>query len=251
MLKKSLTPYGELIRRLRMKHGVYQKTMSYLLGYEMNYLNMIETGNERIPDDLEERITKVMPELLGDNEAEELHKAIELTKAQEKAEEEDLKMSFDSVAGIKCPDVVYELEDGAYPPLRAHADDAGMDLYASHNALIMTSAPVVIKTGVHLLIPRGYVGLICPRSGLTQQGLVAEIGVVDAGFTGEIQVTMRLNDCVIDNDDYVHAENRLIERGSRIAQMLILPIAYPTLTKGEVINVKTERGQNGYGSTGK
>lgn len=169
----------------------------------------------------------------------------------EKTKKEDLNMTVDMATGIKCPDVVYELEDGAYPPLRAHADDAGMDLYALHNKLIATSTPVVIKTGVHLLIPRGYVGLICPRSGLTQKGIVAEIGVVDAGFTGEIQVTMRLNTCHIDDFDQVSARTYLIERGTRIAQILILPIAYPTLTKGAVINVKTERGQNGYGSTGK
>ncbi len=147
-------------------------------------------------------------------------------------------------------EIKYELEEGAHVPTRAHNDDAGFDLYAKNDEVVSFGAPTVVKTGVHLLIPSGYVGLICPRSGLTQKGLVAEIGVVDAGFTGEIQVTMRLNDCVIDDDDYVHAENRLIERGSRIAQMLILPIAYPTLTKGEVINVKTERGQKGYGSTG-
>ena len=94
----------------------------------------------------------------------------------------------------------YELEEDAWAPYRAHKDDAGADLTANEDAILTTASPTVVRTGVHLLIPSGYVGLICPRSGFTQRGIVAEIGVIDAGFTGEIKVTMRLNDSYLKGD---------------------------------------------------
>lgn len=144
----------------------------------------------------------------------------------------------------------YELEEGAWAPYRAHKDDAGADLTANEDAILTTASPTVVHTGVHLLIPSGYVGLICPRSGFTQRGIVAEIGVIDAGFTGEIKVTMRLNDSFLKGDEAVNVKSCIITRGTRIAQILIMPVAYPELEPGDVKNAKTERGQNGYGSTG-
>lgn len=146
--------------------------------------------------------------------------------------------------------IKYELEEGAHVPTRAHNDDAGFDLYAKDDEVVSFGAPTVVKTGVHLLIPSGYVGLICPRSGLTQKGIVAEIGVVDAGFTGEIQVTVRLERCGFDAIGRLRPHLESISAGSRIAQIVLLPIARAQLVAGDVKNAKTERGQKGYGSTG-
>ena len=61
---------------------------------------------------------------------------------------------------------------------------------------------------------------------------------------------MRLNDSYLKGDEQVNVKSCIITRGTRIAQILILPVAYPELEPGDVRNAKTERGQNGYGSTG-
>lgn len=139
------------------------------------------------------------------------------------------------------------LDKGAHIPTRSHADDAGLDLYAPDGARhveIMGGTSAVVDTGVHVLLPRGYTGLVCPRSGLNvKHATVPGIGVIDAGYTGTILVRV-----------YNHNPNREevldIAPGDRIAQLLILPIWYlePELVEGFP---ETERGDAGYGSTGR
>ncbi len=148
-------------------------------------------------------------------------------------------------------DILYELEAGAHAPTRAHANDAGLDLYANEDVVLSFGSPTFVHTGVHLLVPEGYVGLICPRSGLTKQGKVAEIGVVDAGFTGEIGVTMRLMNAKLDEKGNLRPNVEVIDKGSRIAQIVIIPIAVLEPKQGDVTGVNTERGLNGFGSSGK
>lgn len=146
--------------------------------------------------------------------------------------------------------IKYELEDGAHVPTRAHSTDAGFDLYAMKDEIVSFGSPAIVKTGVHMLIPHGYVGLICPRSGLTQKGIVAEIGVVDAGFTGELQVTVRLEKCRLDASGRLLPHLEMISKGTRVAQVVVMPIADLELEPGNVSGEITERGSNGYGSTG-
>lgn len=148
------------------------------------------------------------------------------------------------------PKIIYELKKGAHAPTRAHASDAGLDLYANEDVILSFGSPTFIHTGVHILIPDGYVGIICPRSGLTRQGKVAEIGVVDAGYTGEVGVTMRLTANNIDEKGNLRPKLAAIDKGTRIAQMIIMPIAQCELMTGDVSGTATERGANGYGSTG-
>lgn len=148
--------------------------------------------------------------------------------------------------------ITYELEEGAKVPCRAHSSDAGLDLYANEDKSLSNTHPVHIHTGVHMLIPAGCVGLICPRSGLTRQGKVAEIGVVDAGFTGEICVTMRYEMKGVDEwNGKLQRAGAEIERGDRIAQLVVLPVEMVNLMPGDVMNADTERGSSGFGSTGK
>ena len=147
--------------------------------------------------------------------------------------------------------IKYELEEGAHAPTRAYAHDAGLDLYANEDVILSFGSPTFVHTGVHMLIPEGYVGLICPRSGLTKQGKVAEIGVIDAGFTGEIGVTMRLMNAQMDEKGNLRPKVEVLDKGSRIAQIVILPIAVFEPEKGNVSGTQTERGQDGFGSTGK
>ena len=247
MLKKHYSPYGEFIRQYRMNSGIYIKEMAARLGYMISYMKDLETGNEKLPSDFENILLGLFK--FSESDKNTLHLAISKTLEEEKDEEAELKISLDEIEGIKTPQLVYELEDGAYEPFRAYPDDAGIDLASIDNVVLSSLSPTVVKTGLHVYIPRGYMGLICPRSGLTQKGIVAEIGVVDAGFTGEIQITMRLNYSYIKDNTNLRLKTAYIEKGDRVAQLVLVPIAYPVLVKGQIVE-ESLRGSNGYGSSG-
>lgn len=142
------------------------------------------------------------------------------------------------------------LDDGAKMPLRAHDADAGYDLFAREDFVVppCTFDPFVDAnvgsaihdTGVHIAIPRGYVGFIKSKSGLNvKHGLTAE-GVVDAEYSGSIVVKL-----------YNHsAYPYCFKKGDKITQLVILPIFTPELELVDSLE-ETERGDNGFGSTGK
>lgn len=152
-------------------------------------------------------------------------------------------------------EIKVELEFGATMPKRAHNADAGFDLAAYEPAQLRAGlGNVQVRTGVHMLIPEGYYGLVVPRSGLARKGIVAEIGVIDAGYTGEIYVTMRYERhglLIADKDKVLLAmRETTINADDRIAQLLILPLPAVQLVEGKVTDVQTERGDHGFGSTG-
>ena len=138
--------------------------------------------------------------------------------------------------------IKFTLDDGATAPTRAHSADAGLDLYSLQSATIPPGGRELISTGVHVAIPPGYVGLICPRSGLAhKQGLTVlnAPGIIDAGYTGEIKVNL------YNTGDEVY----WAETGTRIAQLVITPIPDAHLVQVDTLDA-TERGDNGHGSTG-
>lgn len=133
------------------------------------------------------------------------------------------------------------LDDGAIMPTRAHAHDAGLDLYAQEGRIIEAKESAIFDTGVHVLIPEGYVGLLMSKSGLNvKYGLTSE-GVIDASYTGSIVVKLYNNS----GFDY-H-----VRTGDKISQLLIMPIETPELVPVEEFEEKTERGANGFGSSGR
>lgn len=131
------------------------------------------------------------------------------------------------------------LDENAIMPSRAHGWDAGYDLFSREDATVWQNAGGKFDTGVHIEIPEGYVGFIKSKSGLNaRNGLQAE-GVIDAGYTGSINVLLRN-----------HGPRAVeIKKGQKIAQLVILPIITPEL---EVVDrlEETERGEGGFGSTG-
>ena len=138
--------------------------------------------------------------------------------------------------------ILFTLDDGATAPTRAHATDAGLDLYSLQSATIPPGGRELVGTGVHVSIPPGYVGLVCPRSGLAhKQGLTVlnAPGIIDAGYTGEIKVNLHNA-----GDEVYWAET-----GARIAQLVITPIPDAHLVQVDTLDT-TERGDNGHGSTG-
>lgn len=126
-------------------------------------------------------------------------------------------------------------------PVRAHMHDAGADLRARFYRAIEPGRIETIPTGVHVNIPRGYVGLLAARSSLCLCGLVMAngVGIIDSGFTGEIHVPLyNTNDTTVS-----------IPSGRRIAQLVILPCELPTFRRVDKLE-ETERGDGGFGSTG-
>lgn len=139
---------------------------------------------------------------------------------------------------IECKVV---LDEGAYMPERAHETDAGWDLRTPTVATIAPGAAAVIDTGVHVLIPKGYVGFLKAKSGLNIKCSILGTGVVDAGYTGSIVVKL-YNES---STDY-----KWFDIGDKIIQLVILPIPEVTMTCVDSLE-ETERGANGFGSTGR
>ena len=138
--------------------------------------------------------------------------------------------------------IKFTLDDGATAPTRAHDTDAGLDLYSSRGCPINPGERRLVGTGVHVAIPPGYVGMICPRSGLAHKHGLTELnapGIIDAGYTGEIKVNL------YNAGDEVY----WAETGARIAQLVIAPIPDAHLVQVDTLDA-TERGENGHGSTG-
>ena len=125
-------------------------------------------------------------------------------------------------------------------PLRAHLTDAGYDLYSRECKIVPAGKSVEFDTGVHIELPPQTVGFIKSKSGLNvKHGLVSE-GVIDVGYTGSIRVKL-----------YNHSDvDYTVERGDKISQLVILPILTPDLELVDSL-ADTERGDGGFGSTGR
>ena len=133
-----------------------------------------------------------------------------------------------------------KLDTGATMPTRAHATDAGLDLYARDTQIVPARESAKFDTGVHVELPAGTVGMLKSKSGLNVKfGLTSE-GVIDVGYTGSIVVKLYNNS----GRDYK------VNAGDKISQLVIMPILTPTLELVEDLD-DTERGAGGFGSTGK
>ena len=138
---------------------------------------------------------------------------------------------------------VTKLRDEAVLPARAHDADAGLDLSACDQLAIGPGERALVPTGLAVEIPEGHVGIVAPRSGLALRhgiSIVNAPGVIDPGYRGEVQVILLNTDAV---------EAFTVERGMRIAQLLVMP-----LTPVEIVEVTdlavSVRGSGGFGSSG-
>ena len=133
-----------------------------------------------------------------------------------------------------------KLDNGAFLPQRMHSNDAGLDIYSPDNVIVSAMDSAVIDTGVHVAVPHGYVGFLKSRSGLNINHGITSEGVIDAGYTGSIKVKL-----------YNHSgEDYLVKRGDKITQLVILPMLRPHVSLVEELE-PTDRGDNGFGSTGR
>lgn len=134
----------------------------------------------------------------------------------------------------------YTLDDGAFPPSRAHADDAGADLRTPVPVIVYPHMSASIDTGVHVGIPRGFAGLLVAKSGLNVRNDVTSTGLIDAGYTGSIVVRL-----------HNHGKKPLVlSRGDKVTQLVVLPVLCCDFTAVDELD-DTERGDAGFGSTGR
>lgn len=131
------------------------------------------------------------------------------------------------------------LDENAIMPVRALPGDAGLDIMTPITFAVPANQQKIVDTGVHVLIPYGFVGLLTSKSGLMAKGITTA-GTIDNGYTGSIKAVV-----------YNHSNKPIVfERGQKITQLVVLPILLPYLETVDSLP-DTERGSNGFGSTGK
>ena len=140
---------------------------------------------------------------------------------------------------------IKKLDENAIIPTYGSEFAAGADLYActGETVTIMPHETKLIHTGVAMEIPTGFAGLIYARSGIaSKRGLAPanKVGVVDSDYRGEIMVALHNHS----------AEPQSIDNGERIAQLVIAPYVVADFVLSDELD-DTERGEGGFGSTGK
>jgi dUTP pyrophosphatase len=152
-------------------------------------------------------------------------------------------MSSASTETGGVPVLIKRLDPGIPLPERAHPGDAGADLYAAADVDLAPGERAMVPTGVAIALPDGYAAFVHPRSGLAAKHGVTIVnapGTVDAGYRGEIRVTLLNTDRV----SPVH-----FQRGDRIAQLVIQRVERAEFHEVEVLP-GSARGDGGFGSTG-
>lgn len=132
------------------------------------------------------------------------------------------------------------LDGGAYVPRRAHTTDAGIDLRSIEDMTVPSHGSAVFHTGVHVELPHGTAGLLVSKSGLNIKHGITSTGLIDEGYTGEIMVKLYNNS---DSNYFVHD-------GDKISQLVVIPVMYEDVEEVDRLTEGTERGANGFGSTG-
>lgn len=132
------------------------------------------------------------------------------------------------------------LERGSILPIKAHDNDGGFDIFTPLPVIVLPHESAIINTGVHMQIPKGYVGFLKSKSGLNVKHDITGEGVIDADYTGSIVVKL-----------YNHGDDGMIfERGDKLIQIVLLPIPDVNLVEVAFLD-DTPRGANGFGSTGR
>ena len=133
-----------------------------------------------------------------------------------------------------------KLDEGAILPTRAHADDAGLDLYSREDQAILPGGSAIFDTGVHVEILPGTWGKLESKSGQNcNYDLVSCGGTIDAGYTGSIKVKLY----------NLGKRPYMIRKGQKIVQLVIMPCYTPTPEVVDSLD-DTERGDKGFGSSG-
>lgn len=133
-----------------------------------------------------------------------------------------------------------KLDKGAKMPTKAYEADAGFDLYTPYEFIVKAGGSAVVQTGVHMVIPKGWCGLLVSKSGLYTKHEIQTTGLVDSSYVGEIVVKV-MNHGMRDYH---------FEKGDKVSQIVILPVCDVVLEEVDYLPF-TERGDKGFGSSGR
>lgn len=133
------------------------------------------------------------------------------------------------------------VEKGAYAPNRAHKTDAGLDIRSRETRLVKAHSSALFHTGLHVQLLQGTAGLLVSKSGLNVNHGITSTGLIDEGYTGEIMVKL------YNNSD----EHYLVHAGDKISQLVVIPVFYEDIHLMDSLDENTERGDKGFGSSGK
>ncbi|UXR49094.1 dUTP diphosphatase [Staphylococcus simulans] len=159
------------------------------------------------------------------------------------------------------------LSENATMPTRANVTDAGYDIYAAETKILEPQEKAIIKTDLAVNIPQGYVGLLTSRSGVSSKThLVIETGKIDAGFHGNMGINIKNDEQQTNEiglhfngvdgkplettDNHVFLRTYKINKGDKLAQLVIVPVWTPELEEVAEFDIQSTRGTNGFGSTG-
>jgi len=148
-----------------------------------------------------------------------------------------------AVADLDLEVLLLMLDDDLPVPAYAHPGDAGADLVTRIDVVIPPQGRVTVPTGVAIALPDGYAAFVHPRSGLARRHgltIVNAPGTVDAGYRGEIQVTLLNTD---------PTEELGLHRGDRIAQLVVQRVERARFVRAERLP-GSHRGDGGFGSSG-
>lgn len=133
-----------------------------------------------------------------------------------------------------------QLDEGAFMPERAYPDDAGADIRTPRDFVITGRGFADIDSGVHIEIPKGYVGFLKSKSGLyINHGIISD-GTIDAGYSDSVRVRLA----------NLSAFPKTFHRGDKITQLVIQKVECVNFAEVDEIE-SGERGNNGIGSTGR
>jgi dUTP pyrophosphatase len=160
--------------------------------------------------------------------------------------------------GFCIPIKFKRLESNSTIPTRAHETDAGFDITVTR--VEFEEHYVSCFTGICVDIPAGYVGLLFPRSSISklpsERAFRNSVGVIDSGYQGEISIrltnTYLIDEPIEPNEDEYYDRIALYQSlvGTKIAQLVIMPIPNVQFVEVAEFDTQTDRGQNGFGSTG-
>ena len=132
------------------------------------------------------------------------------------------------------------LEEFSYVPELAHDTDSGYDIRTPYAFTVFPNHSYVVHTGIHIQLPEGTTGFIKSKSGLNVNYDILSTGVIDEGYTGEVVVKL-----------YNFGETAYrFEIGDKITQLVILRVEHPHISVVDQLDI-SDRGSNGFGSTGR
>lgn len=136
-----------------------------------------------------------------------------------------------------------KLDSNAYKPTRGHSTDAGLDIRAKagDNKTVFAHNSAIFRTGVHIKLPPNTAGVLISKSGLNVKNDITSTGLIDEGYDGEIVVKLH-------NHGDAHY---IVHGGDKISQLVIIPVLYEDVEIVEDLEQESERGSNGFGSTGR